>query len=115
MTGRMPRTTGRIGSSEGLSQIWIVALNNTSVRRKAYVRMYDLTCTPKRLVYNDCFSLHPFQTEMIIYPHIHTPLWEVQVAAYSKSVRFYTAGQDHEGRNLEGNTVLNADFKRFKT
>lgn len=107
-------TTGPISSSMGLDNTRVVVLNNTSLTRKAYVRLYDLSFTPKKRVLNKELTLSPYQTKEVTVDATGIEFWEAQLSAYSKSVRGYVAGREGS-RNLCGNTVLNAQFKMFGT
>lgn len=106
-------TTGPISSSQGFNNVRILILNNTSSIRQATVRLYDLSGTPKRKIFDETFSLAPFETAEITIKDTETiTRWEAQGSAFSQSVRFYVAGRDGD-MNLTGNTVLNSEFKRF--
>ncbi len=115
MAAKISWTTGPIVSSADLTEVVIVALNNTSVTRKAEIRLYDLAFTPKRRVFNQSYSLRPFETITVTIDVGTLETWEAQASAFSKSVRFYVTGRGAGGVNQPGNTVLNADFVRFGT
>ncbi|MEA1959863.1 MAG: hypothetical protein U9N81_00995 [Bacillota bacterium] len=108
-------TTGPISASAAQTQARILVLNNTSCTRKAYVRIYDLSFTPKNRVFDESYVLAPFETAFITVDITGIECWEAQGTAYSKSVRFYVTGRDEFGNNTNGNTILNADFKLFGT
>lgn len=113
MASKINWTTGPISSSLGQDNIKVLVLNNTSYTRTAYVRIYDLSHTPKKRVKNKTLTLSPWQTKTVKLEE-ELEYWEVQLTAYSKSVRGYVSGRDGS-MNLNGNTVLNAEFKRFGT
>lgn len=115
MAAKISWTTGPIVSSAGLTEIVIAALNNTSVTRRAEIRLYDLACTPKRRVFNQSYSLRPWETITVIIEVGNLETWEAQVSAFSKSVRFYITGRGAGGVNQPGNTILNSEFVRFGT
>lgn len=104
-------TTGPVHSSEGLDNVRVTVLNNTSYTREATIRIYDLSKTPKKKVLDKTITLNPWQTK---HRQIDSALnmWEAQVTAYSKSVRPYVSGRKGS-KNLNGNSVLNAEFKSF--
>lgn len=106
-------TTGPVSASEGFNNAKILILNNTSLTRKATIRLYDLSATPKKKVFDETFKLAPFETaEITINNTEKITEWEAQGMAFSKSVRFFIAGRDGD-MNLPGNTVLNSQFKLF--
>lgn len=106
-------TTGPISASSNQADARILILNNTSYTREASVRVYDLSATPKNKVFDDTFTLRPWETMIFTLPTPGINYWEVQGSAFSKSVRFYVTGRDAHGINTPGNTVLNSEFIRF--
>lgn len=113
MANKINWTTGPISASLGQTDLRVLILNNTSVTRKASVRVYDLSRTPKNKVFDETFTLKPWETVVLTLNVAGIELWEAQASAFSSSVRFYVAGRDNAGMNLVGNTVLNSQFKRF--
>jgi len=115
MASKIGWTTGPIASSSDMSNVTILVLNNTSSTRKAEVRLYDLTFTPKRKVFDNSYSLRSFETISIDLDIGTLASWEAQGSAFSKSVRFYVTGRSVDGVNRPGTTVLNSEFIRFGT
>lgn len=113
MAAKIGWTTGPIVSSSDLREVVIAALNNTSVTRRAEIRLYDLAFTPKRKVFDESFSLRPWETITVTIDVGTLETWEAQASAFSKSVRFYITGKGFDGVNRPGNTVLNSEFVRF--
>jgi len=113
MATRINWTTGPVSASEGFDNLRILVLNNTSFTRSATVRLYDITSTPKRRIFEQDLRLQPFETAFIDITNGALPAaWEAQGSAFSSSVRFYVTGRKGDA-NLPGNTILNSEFIRF--
>ncbi|NLO21488.1 MAG: hypothetical protein GX119_05755 [Syntrophomonadaceae bacterium] len=113
MATRISWTTGPIASSSDMSSIRILGLNNTSYTRQVSVRLYDLSFTPKRQIFNNTYSLRPFETLTVNLDVSNLEAWEAQASAFSSSVRFYVTGRSSDGRNRPGTTVMNSELIRF--
>jgi len=113
MATRISWTTGPIASSSDMSTIRVLGLNNTSLTRQVSIRLYDLSFTPKRQIFNNTYSLRPFQSVTVNLEVGNLEIWEAQASAFSTSVRFYVTGRSTDGRNLAGTGVLNSQFIRF--
>lgn len=112
MATRYSWTTGPVSSSEGLDNVRVEVLNNTSYTRSVRVRLYNLSFTPKRRLVSESFSMAPFSTTTVDIPLEGVERWEVQASAYSRSVRVWVSGRSGT-QNLVGNTVLNSELIEY--
>ncbi|MBO8159164.1 hypothetical protein [Thermosyntropha sp.] len=105
-------TTGPISSSSDIDQIRVEILNNSSRRRTARLRLYDLSFAPKRLLISQELKITSRSTATIDIPAEGLERWEVQISTSSTSVRPWIGGKS-QGKNIPGTVVLNADLMRF--
>ncbi len=113
MATKINWTTGPIASSTDMSTVKILGLNNTSLTRQIDIRLYDLSFTPKKLVFSNSYSLKAFETVTVNLEVGSLEIWEAQASAFSQSVRFYITGRSDDGKNRPGTTVLNSEFIRY--
>lgn len=113
MATRINWTTGPISTSNDVNTVRILGLNNTSFTRQVFIRVYNLSFTPKRIIFNNSYSLRPFETVTVNLDITGLEIFEVQTGAFSTSVRFYITGRSANGINRPGTTVLNSEFIRY--
>jgi hypothetical protein len=102
-------TTGPISSSDGLDEIHIELLNNSSRRRTARVRIYDLDQSPKALVFNQFYRLDSRTNTTVVGPALNH--WEVRITTNSNLVYAWVGGRSST-TNLVGNIILHKDLIR---
>ncbi len=107
-------TTGPISSSLGYDSTFIVVNNDSNQRQKVWVRFYDLSFSPKRLLLNKVLNLAPGETGEVDTerPEVYRSSWEVQISSYSSRIRSWVGGR-RLNYNLPGNVVLNSELQRF--
>lgn len=62
MPGKINWTTGPVCSSLGYNSTFIVVNNGSAQRQTVWVRFYDLSFSPKRLLRNEVLHLAPGET-----------------------------------------------------
>lgn len=114
MAYRINWTTGPVSSSLGYDSTLIVVNNDSPARQKVWVRFYDLSFSPKRLLVDKVLSLAPGATGEVDTrrPEVYRRSWEVQISSYSSKIRSWVGGR-RLNYNLPGNTVLNSQLQRF--
>ncbi|MEA4925866.1 MAG: hypothetical protein VB084_11205 [Syntrophomonadaceae bacterium] len=104
-------TTGPISVSEGIDNIRVVVLNNSSRRRTAVIKIFNLDPQPKLQVFSERFSICPHSIASTEYiPSFN--YFEVQILTNSSHVYAWVGGRSGN-ENLPGNTVLHKELIRF--
>jgi len=114
MAKKINWTTGPISSSLGYDSTLIVVNNDSPVRQKVWVRFYDLSISPKKLLVEKVLNLAPAETGEVDTerPEVYRSSWEVQLSSYSDKIRSWVGGR-RLNSNLPGNIVLNSQLQRF--
>ncbi len=114
MAKKINWTTGPVSSSLGYDSTLIVVNNDAPTRQKVWVRFYDLSFSPKKLLVDRVLNLASGETGEVDTerPEVYRSSWEVQVSSYSDRIRSWVGGR-RLNYNLPGNTVLNSQLQRF--
>lgn len=111
MAAKYYYTTGPVSSSLGLDHIMVDVLNNTSIKRTAWIHVYDLSVGAPILMFTRKVIMKAFSAVNVEVAAAESSIWEVQVITTSKRVYFWAGGQDDAGMNLDGNVVLSSEFQ----
>lgn len=114
MAEKVNWTTGPVSSSLGYDSTLIVVTNGSKNRQKVWVRFYNLSYSPKKLLLEKVLNLAPGETGEVDTerPEVYRSSWEVQLSSYSNRIRSWVGGR-RLNYNLPGNTVLNGQLQRF--